>query len=224
MITLHHLEYSQSFRVLWLLEELGIDYELKLYNRDAKTMLAPDEYKKVSPLGTAPVITDGDVTLAETSAILDYIIDQHPNAAMRPEAGSENRAQYLFWLHASQGSLMPVALISTLFRIMQTRVPFFLKPMVKMIAAGIDKSFVGPRMKALLTQAEQDLSKSDFFAGSELTLADILMSYPIEGISTRGGLDGLPNCQAWLERIHQRNAFKVATEKDGRESAILPLG
>ncbi len=223
MITLHHLEYSQSFRVLWMLEELGIDYELKLYDRDKKTMLAPDDYKSVSPLGTAPVITDGDVTLAETSAILDYVLDQHPDARMRPAAGASNRAQYLFWFHASQGSLMPIALMSTLFRIMEKRVPFFLKPMIKMISAGANQGFINPRLKALLSQAESDLATRDFFAGDHVTLADILMSYPMEGLYQRGALEDLPNCTAWVERIQARDAFKIATEKDGRESSILPL-
>lgn len=223
MLTLHHLEYSQSFRVLWLLEELGIDYQLKLYNRDKKTMLAPAAYKKVSPLGTAPVITDGDVTLAETSAILEYIIDQHPNATMRPESGADNRAQYLFWFHASQGSLMPITLMSALFKIMEKKSPFFVRPMVKMISLGVNKGFIEPRLKSLLSQAELDLAEHDFFAGDELTLADILMSYPLEALYQRKSLDQRPNCHAWVERVHAREAFQVATKKDGRDSVILPL-
>ena len=223
MITLHHLEYSQSFRVLWLLDELGVDYDFKVYQRDKKTMLAPDEYKAISPLGTAPVITDGDTTLAETSAILDYIIDQNPNDSMRPPAGADNRAQYLFWLHASQGSLMPVALMSTLFTIMEKRVPFFMKPMMKMISFGAKKGFINPRMEAILVQAEDDLSRSDFFAGDDLTLADILMSYPIDGLQTRGQLDDYPNLQAWLSRVQARDAYKSAMEKDGKDTVILPL-
>lgn len=223
MLTLHHLEYSQSFRVLWLLEELGVDYELKLYDRDKKTLLAPASYKAISPLGTAPVITDGDVNLAETSAILDYILDTHPNAQMRPESGAANRTKFLFWFHASQGSLMPIALMTAVFNIMESRVPFFLKPMVKMIRLGADKGFIQPRLSALLTQAETDLNATEFFAGNELTLADILMSYPIEALYQRSHLGDYPNCNAWMERMHERDAFKIAKQKDGRDSAILPL-
>ena len=223
MITLHHLEYSQSFRVLWLLEELGIDYEVKVYQRDKKTMLAPDEYKALSPLGTAPVITDGDVILAETSAILDYIIDQNSNDQLRPSPSSENRVNYLFWSHASQGSLMPTALFGMLFRIMETRVPFFLKPMVKMISAGAKQGFINPRMSAILLQAEADLEQADFFAGDDLTLADILMSYPLDALASRDDLKDYPNCQSWLERIKARPAYQSALEKDGKDSVILQL-
>ena len=119
MITLHHLEYSQSFRVLWLLEELGVKYELIKYKRDPKTHMAPGDYKKISPLGTAPVITDGDVSLAETSAIIECIIDRHPNNQLMPLPGTPNRLRHLFWFHASQGSLMPLMLMDSIFRIIQ---------------------------------------------------------------------------------------------------------
>ena len=223
MLTLHHLEYSQSFRVLWLLEELGIEYELKLYNRDANTSLAPDEYKAISPLGTAPVITDGEVTLSETSAILDYIIDQHPSAQFRPEADAPNRQKYLFWFHASQGSLMPVGLMATLFRIMETRVPFFLKPFVKMISSGVNDGFVNPRLSAILKQAEQDLAGQSYFAGDDPTLADILLSYPMDAMGERGELVNYPHCQNWLARIKARDAYKKAVEKDGRDSVIFTV-
>jgi len=223
MLTLHHLEYSQSFRVLWLLEELGVDYEVKVYQRDKKSLLAPDEYKAISPLGTAPVITDGEVTLAETSAILDYILDQYPNDSVRPPAGAPTRAQYLFWFHASQGSLMPIALMSTLFRIMETRVPFFMKPMIKLISTGAKKGFINPRMDAIFTQAELDLAGSKFFAGDNLTLADILMSYPIDAMDSRGDLSKYPNCERWLAGIKERLAYQTAMQKDGKETIILPL-
>ena len=223
MLTLHHLEYSQSFRVLWLLEELGMDYQLKLYNRDKKTMLAPADYKAVSPLGTAPVITEGELSLAETSAILDYILDKHPHNTMRPAADAPNRAQYLFWFHAAQGSLMPVALFSTLFKIMEKRTPFLLQPIVKMLTLGLNNGFIQPRVNAILKQAEADLGKADFFAGDDLSLADIVMSYPLDGLNTRGWLTDYPNCRAWLERIQARAAYASAMQKDGRDSVILPL-
>ena len=223
MLTLHHLEYSQSYRVLWLLEELDIEYELKLYDRDPKTMLAPSAYKAVSPLGTAPVITDGDITLAETSAILDYILDLHPNTDMRPDANAGNRAQYLFWFHASQGSLMPLTLMSSLFKVMTTRMPFFLKPMANLMSKGLTTGFIRPRMQALLAEAESALGKSDYFAGDDISLADILMSYPIQALHENGALKDYPNCVKWVKQIEARPGFQSAKEKDGRETAIFSM-
>jgi len=225
MITLHHLEYSQSFRILWLLEELGVDYELKSYKRDPKTRLAPADYKKVSPLGTAPVITDGDITLAESNAIIDYILDKHPSDSLRPSADSSNRARYLFWFHASQGSMMTLFLIEVVLRIMHSKVTFFLKPVVGTLNKKVKQAFSRPRMISLLKQAEQDLGQSDWFAGNELTAADITMIYPMEAALATGYInDNLPNCQAWLERAKAQPSFKAATEKDDRASMIMSLG
>ena len=116
-ITLHHLEYSQSFRVLWMLEELNLDYDLVVHDRDSKTMAASEEYKALSPLGTAPVITQGDLVMAESSAIMDHILDQTPNHTLRPEPGEPHRARYLFWWHATQGSMMPLQLMASVMGI-----------------------------------------------------------------------------------------------------------
>lgn len=224
MLTLHHLEYSQSFRTLWLLEELGADYELELYERDKKTLLAPTDYKALSPLGTAPVITDGEVVLAETGAISDYILDAHPKNTLRPKAGHADRTRYLFWFHAAQASLMPLMLIETLFRIMRTRVPFFLRPFVALITKAAQAGFIRPRLKALLDQAETDLSTAPWFGGDNFTAADIMISYPLESAQSRGLLtDAYPNCADWLERATARPAFLRAQEKDGRSSRILSL-
>ena len=136
-ITLHHLEYSQSFRVLWMLEELNLDYDLVVHDRDSKTMAAPDEYKALSPIGTAPVITQGELVMADSSAIMDYIIDQTANHSLRPEAGSPHRARYLFWWHATQGSMMPLQLMATVMGISQKQLPFFLKPFVKLYVTAV---------------------------------------------------------------------------------------
>lgn len=224
MLTLHHLEYSQSFRVLWLLEELGVDYALKIYERDKKTRLAPEEYKAISPLGTAPVITDGDFALAETSAIVDYILDKHPSDQLRPPVNSPDRTRYLFWSHVAQGSIMPAMLIDVIFRIVQGRVPFFLKPVARTISNQTINGFIRPRMNALLKQAEIDLADTPWFGGNELTAADILLSYPMEGANGRGYItDSHVNCRAWLERVHARPGFQSAREKDGRPSIMLSL-
>lgn len=224
MITLHHLEYSQSFRILWLLEELGVDYQLKLYDRDPKTHLAPPEYKAISPLGSAPVIEHDGLVLAESSAIIDYILDLHPSAALRPEAGAPNRARYLFWMHAAQGSMMPIMLMDSIFRIMLERLPFFLKPVIAPVLKAATNGFAKPRMQALLAVAEQDLANADWFGGTQLTAADINLSYPVESANMRGYLtDSHPNCKAWLERVYAHPSFRAAKAKDNRPSMVLPL-
>lgn len=225
MITLHHLEYSQSFRILWLLEELGCDYELVKYDRDPKTHLAPERYKALSPLGSAPVITDGDLVLAESSAIIDYLLDQHPNEALRPPVGSPYRTRYLFWFHAAQGTMMPILLVDTLFRVMRDRVPFFMKPLPATLSLLVNRGFSQPRMDSLLKLAERDLAEADWFGGEVLTAADILISYSMVAAHERGLIyDAHPQCLAWLARMEAQPSFQRATEKDGRESMILPLG
>lgn len=224
MITLHHLEYSQSYRVLWLLEELGAEYELKLYERDKTTRLAPADYKAVSPLGTAPVITDGELTLAETGAIFDYILDQHPESPLRPAANAAARTDYLFWLHAAQGSLMPMLLMSVVFQMLITRSPGFIRPLIKMVIGKASSAMVNPRVALLLDKAEADLAATGWFAGESMTAADMMLSYPIESAQTKGLLKGkYPNCEAWVARIKQEASYQKAKEKDGRDSAVFQL-
>ena len=224
MLTLHHLEYSQSYRVLWLLEELGTDYELKLYHRDKETRLAPADYKAVSPLGTSPVITDGELNLAETSAIFDYLLDRHPDSPLRPPLNSAARTDYLFWFHASQGSLMPMMLMSLVFQMLVDRSPGLIRPLIKMVLGKASSAMVKPRLKLLLDKAESDLVATGWFAGESITAADMLLSYPIESAQSKGLLKGkYPNCEAWIERIKQQPSYQSAKLKDGRPSAIFQL-
>lgn len=224
MLTLHHLEYSQSFRILWLLEELGMEYTLKLYERDSKSSLAPADYKAISPLGTSPVITDGDVVLAETNAIVDYILDKSGDDRLRPKAGSPARTRYLFWFHAAQGSMQPMMTFNIVLNVVKTRVPFFLRPVISPVFSQILSGFVKPRMVALLNEAEKDLANGPWFAGSELSAADIVMSYTMESANMRGYItDEHPNCQAWLKRMYDNKAYKVAQQKDGKPSAAFPV-
>ena len=145
-LTLHHLEYSQSFRVLWMLEELQAPYDLVVYDRDAQTMAAPDAYKALSPLGTAPVMTCGDLALSESSAIMEFILDRTPEQSLRPEPDSPDRTRYLFWWHAAQGSMMPLQLMKTVTTISQKRLPFFMKPFVKLLRVGLPKGAVARKM------------------------------------------------------------------------------
>ncbi len=223
MITVHHLEYSQSFRILWLMEALGVEYDLKIYERDAVTRLAPDSYKAVSPLGTAPVISDGDLTLSETNAIMDYILDKYDTKhVLRPVAGAPNRAAYLFWFHAAQGSMMPLLLFRAVFGAIATRTPFFLRGLIVSVLSKAEASFLKPRMNAILRKAEVDLANGPWFAGDHLTAADIVMSYGMEAALAAGIItEDYPNCQAWVERMHNDAAFKRAMEKDGKETLVF---
>ncbi|MBA3069446.1 MAG: glutathione S-transferase [Hyphomonas sp.] len=223
MITLHHLEKSQSIRILWLLEELGAPYEIKLYDRDPKTRLAPAAYKAVSPLGTAPVITDGDVTLAETNAIIDYILDQYGNGRLRPAAGTPERAPYLFWFHTAQGSLQPLLTNKFVMMAMTTRAPFLVRPVAKSLVAALDAGFFGPRLNALMGEIEKALGKHKWFAGDELTAADIVMGYSMELCAHRAGMDEkrFPNGHRFLKQMREYPSYIRAMEKDGKGTILL---
>jgi len=223
MITLHHLEKSQSIRILWLLEELGVPYEVKLYDRDPQTRLAPAAYKAISPLGTAPVITEGDVTLAETNAIVDYILDRHDDGRLRPAPGTPERARYLFWFHASQGSLQPLLTNKFVMMAMTTRAPFLFRPVAKALVGGLDKVFFGPRLKALLAEIETQLGKTKWFAGDHLTAADIVMGYSMELAAARAGMDeaSFPNAHRFLKQMRETPSYKRAMEKDGKGTVLL---
>ena len=176
-LTLHHLEYSQSFRVLWMLEELQAPYDLVVYDRDARTMAAPDEYKALSPLGTAPVMTCGDLALAESSAIMEFILDRSPHQNLRPGPESPDRTRYLFWWHTAQGSMMPLQLMTTVTTISQKSLPFFMKPFVKLYIKGLNELFIQPRLNRILAQAEADLGTAPWFGGQHLSAADFLIAY-----------------------------------------------
>lgn len=217
MLTLHHLENSQSIRILWLLEELGVDYDFKMYDRDKETRLAPEAYKKISPLGTAPVITDGDIVLSESNAIIDYIIETYGEGKLQPAVGTPERARYLFWFHAAQGSLQPLLTNKIVFTMMVERAPFFIRPIVAGISKKLNERFIGPRLERLLAEIEKQLSETTWFAGDKLTAADITMGYCMEVLAVRAGMDNsYPHAQAYLERMRARPAYQVALKKDGK--------
>ena len=218
MLTLHHLEYSQSFRILWLLEALGAEYELKSYNRDRESNLAPHDYKALSPLGTAPVITDGDVVLAESNAIIDYILDSYPDSPLNPRPGSADRARHLFWYHTSPGSLMNLQSIAMILGLLETRAPWPISALLRSVFGQVHKLFLGPRMTALLALMEEDLGKQPFFGGDNLTGADITLVYPMYAARDKGTFEGgYPNIHAWFERIEALDSFKAARALDDRE-------
>ena len=220
MIIVHHLNNSRSQRVLWLLEELGLDYQVKRYERDAKTMLAPPELKSVHPLGKSPVITDDGQdggTVAESGAIIEYLVERYGHGRLIPPPGSAERLRYTYWLHYAEGSAMPPLLLSLVFsRVRESPAPFFIRPVVRGIADKVMNSFVQPQLKTHLDFMEAELGKWQWFAGEQFSAADIQMSFPIEAAASRGGLDGSrPRLMAYLQRIHARPAYQRALEKGG---------
>lgn len=221
MLTLHHLEYSQSFRILWLLEELGAEYELKSYNRDPVSNLAPDDYKALSPLGTAPVVTDGDLVLAESNAIIDYIMDSHPGSPLVPAAGHRDRARHLFWYHASPGSLMSNQMVAMVLNLLEMRSPWPLSALFRKVFGQVRQAFLNPRDKALYDLMEADLGRQPFFGGDNLTTADITLVYPMYSLRTRGTFDDMPNVLAWFDRVEAVASFQAARAKDDRDSIVF---
>ena len=226
MITLHHLENSRSQRVLWLLEELGLPYEIKRYARDPKTKLAPPELLRVHPLGKSPVITEHDVTLAESGAIVEYLLDTHAvrqgRSALRPAPNTLERLRFTYWLHFAEGSAMPYLVMKLVFdRVRRAPVPFFVKPVVKGIAAKVDDTFLLPNIRRQLDYIESELTGRDWFAGAEFSAADIQMSYPLEAAAARvPAARPHPRIDDWLERIRARPAYRKAIEAGGPFSAV----
>ncbi|HMB56532.1 MAG TPA: glutathione S-transferase [Arenimonas sp.] len=217
MIVVHHLNNSRSQRVLWLLEELGLPYEIKRYERDAVTMLAPPSLRAVHPLGKSPVITDDGQTVAESGAIVEYLVDKYGQGRLAPAAGTPERLRYTYWLHYAEGSAMPPLLMSLIFaRVRSAPAPFFVRPIARAIADKVMDSFVRPQIKTHLDFMEGELGKSAWFAGAEFSAADVQMSFPLEAAASRGGLDASrPKLMDWLARIHARPAYQRALEKGG---------
>jgi glutathione S-transferase len=217
VITVHHLNNSRSQRILWLLEELGVDYEMKRYQRDPKTLFAPASLRAVHPLGKSPVITENGVTIAESGAIVEYLIERHGEGRLIPAAGTPERLRYTHWLHFAEGSAMTPLLLALLFgRLPRQPMPFFVRPIARGICSKVLATFVEPQLKTQQEFMEDELEKSTWFAGEEFTAADVQMSFVVEASAARGGLDRTrPRFMAWLERIHGRPAYQRALEKGG---------
>lgn len=218
MITVHHLNNSRSQRVLWLLEELGAPYEVKRYQRDARTMLAPPELRAVHPLGKSPVIEDAGTMVAESGAIVEYLVEKYGGGRLIPAPGTPERLRYRYWLHFAEGTAMPPLLLKLIFdRIEKGPMPFFVRPFARAIAGRAKSSFVQPNLQRNLDFMEAELGKSTWFAGDEFTAADVQMSFPLEAARARGGLDDKrPKLMAFLERIHARPAYLRALERGGK--------
>lgn len=218
MLTVHHLNNSRSQRILWLLEELGLPYDIVRYQRDPKTMLAPPELKRIHPLGKSPVVVDGESVLAESGAIIEYLASRYDHGALLPAPDTPERLRCTYWLHYAEGSLMPMLLLKLVFqRIATTPVPFFVKPVVKGISAKGQASFVDPQLKTHLDYLENELGRASWFAGDHFSVADIQMSFPLEAAASRAGLraDTYPRLAGFLTRIHARPAYQKALERGG---------
>jgi glutathione S-transferase len=218
MIVVHHLNNSRSQRILWLLEELGLPYEIKKYQRDPKTMLAPPELRAVHPLGKSPVISDGDTVVAESGAIVEYLVERYGDGRLAAAPGTPERLRYTYYLHYAEGSAMPPLLLKLVFdRVESTPAPFFVKPIARAIARKVKDSFVLPQIRQHLVYLESELAQRTWFTGEEFSAADIQMSFPLEAAAMRGGLDNnYPKLTGFLERIHARPAYRRALERGGQ--------
>jgi glutathione S-transferase len=223
MITVHHLETSRSQRVLWLLEELGVPYELKLYKRDPRTRLAPPELKQVHPLGKSPVITDGDLVVAESGAILEYLAETYGDratgdlAGLLATPGTPEHRQLRFWMHYAEGSLMNWLVMKLVFRSIPTQpMPFFVKPIARQLCQKVQTKLIDPNLKTSMDFMESHLGKNTWFAGEQLSLADFQMSFAVAALLARSDATRqCPNIAAWLARIEARPAYQRALAKGG---------
>ncbi|MFL9896875.1 glutathione S-transferase [Paraburkholderia fungorum] len=218
MLTVHHLNNSRSQRVLWLLEELGVPYEIKRYERDPKTMLAPPELRAVHPLGKSPVITDDGQTLAESGAIIEYLVDRYGQGRFAPAAGTQERLRYTYWMHYAEGSAMPPLLLKLVaLRIASAPMPFFARPIARKIASTLQSSFIDPQLKLHLGYINKELGATGWFVGNDFTAADVQMSFPLEAATARGSMEGqIPAVVDFLKRIHARPAYQRALERGGK--------
>lgn len=213
MITVHHLNNSRSQRVLWLLEELGLDYEIVRYQRDPD-MFAPPELKAIHPLGKSPVITDNGLTIAETGAIVDYILDTYAQGRLVP-ADPKARLQMRYWLHYAEGSAMPLLLLRLITSQLPARVPGLIRPIAGLIAKGLEARMVTPGLKTHLAFWEASLKDTGWFAGNALSAADIMMSFPVEAAVSRAGAGQSAVLRGFVERIHAREAYQRALSRGG---------
>jgi len=215
MLTVHHLNNSRSQRVLWLLEEIGVAYEIVRYQRQPD-MRAPKELRAVHPLGKSPVVTDNGNTIAESGAIVEYLVGTYGQGRFVPPPNTPERLRYSYWLHYAEGSAMPPLLMKLLFTLMPKRAPALLRPLVRKVSNQALTTLVNPQLKQHMAYWEEELSKTQWFAGNEFSAADIQMSFPLEAAAARGGLEqGHPKSMAFLERIHARPAYQRALEKGG---------
>jgi glutathione S-transferase len=215
MLTVHHLNNSRSQRVLWLLEELAVPYEIVRYER-LPDLRAPKELRAIHPLGKSPVITENGNVVAESGAIVEYLIETYGDGRLIPPPKTPERLRYTYWLHYAEGSAMPLLLLKLLFNIMPKRAPALLRPLVRKVSTQALTTLVNPQLKQHMAFWESELQKSEWFAGGEFTAADIQMSFPLQAAAARGGLEqGHPRAMDFLARIEKRPAYQRAMAKGG---------
>ena len=214
MLTLHHLENSRSQRVLWLLEELGVDYKIKHYKRNAKTKLAPPELKQIHPLGKSPVITDGDLTIAESGAITEYLIDTYGKGQFKPVAGTPEAMRNTYWMHYAEGTLMPLMVMTLIFNRVE-QAPFIVRPIAKAISGQVKKAYLSPNIKANLAFIESELGQRTWFSSEEITGADFQMIFPLEAATLRSKVADYPNITAYVNRVHNLPGYQRGLERGG---------
>jgi len=216
MITVHHLNNSRSQRVLWLLEELGLAYEVKRYQREP-TMQAPSELRAVHPLGKSPVITDEHHTVAESGAIIEYLVGRYGAGRLRPAEGTLERMRYDYWLHYAEGSAMQPLFLKLLFDLIPKQLPAIVRPIGRMISKGVKQKLIDPQLRTHFDYMESELaSHGPWFVGPEFSAADVQMSFVAEAGATRGEVDARrPKLEDFLRRIHARPAYQRALERGG---------
>ena len=216
MLTVHHLNNSRSHRILWLLEELGVNYDIKYYQRDPKTFQAPSSLKAIHPLGLSPVITDGEITVAESGAIIEYILYKYGQNRLKPELGTADWLQFNYWMHFAEGTLMPMLFLKLVLANIVYHTPFFVKPIVKSIQSKVNMALIKPRLTRYMSLIENALGKSEWLAGNEFTAADIQMAIPLLWAAEDFEVLQLsPHIKAFLASIQNRPAFKKCIDKGG---------
>lgn len=216
MIRVHHLEKSRSHRILWLLEALGLEYDIEVYQRDPKTQQAPDALKKVHPLGKSPVITDGELTVAESGAIIDYLVNRYGEGHFQPGPDKSNEwVNYRYWMHCAEGSLMPLLVMGLIFSQIPKQSPWFVKPIAQGISGTVHKRFLQPQLKQHLGMIESHLKAHGNFAGEFPSGADIQMSFPMQAVAATQSLDAFPAITAFVARIEQDSAWQRVVERAG---------
>jgi glutathione S-transferase len=217
MITVHHLENSRSQRIVWLLEELGIDYEIRRYGRDRQTGLAPPELLEVHPLGKAPVITDGNRTIAESGAIIEYLMYEYDDGRLRPQEGTDERLAYNYWLHYAEGTFAPLMILALILgRIEAAPMPFFLRPVAKGIAQKVRDAYLDANIRRNLEFMDATLKESRWFCGNIFSAADVQMSFALEAAEVRTSLtDDYSHLAAFLDTVRARPAYRRALDKGG---------
>ncbi len=217
MLVVHHLENSRSQRVLWLLEELEVPYQVRRYERDKKTSLAPPDLLKVHPLGKSPVVDDDGIVVAETGAIIEHIVETHGQGRLVPARGTAEYRRFRYWMHAAEGSYMPPLVMALILgRVETAPMPFFAKPIAKGIVKAVRDSYLDHTTKALIDYLDTELAGSEWLAGRDFSAADIIMSFPAEAALTRvEAARASAHLKAWVARLHARPAWQQALARGG---------